>query len=125
MKKIASMLVVLVMVLTLSITLNSCGTSTVSEEVSALNSECPITIDAENTVSAISLEANNVVITWKTNELPSDVLMRDDMNEPLKEFAKFDAHLVDLIKAEKKKLVLRFNCNDDKVVDVTFDHSEL
>ena len=125
MKKFASMLVMLVMVLTLSITLNSCGTSTVAEEVTALNKECPITIDAENKVAAISLEATNVVVTWETNDMPSAALMSAEMHETLKQFAKFDEHLVDLLKAEKKNIVIRFRCADNNIVDVPFDHSEL
>ena len=125
MKKIASVLAMLMMVLTLSFTFSSCGgTATVEEEVAALNKECPIKIDDEAKISSVVTERGDAVVTMETNAFPSDVLMRDDINDELKDFARFDAHLVDLLKAEKKNLILRVVC-EDGTVDITFKPDQL
>jgi hypothetical protein len=50
--------------------------------------------------------------------------MTDDVNDALKDFARFDAHLVDLLKAEKKNLILRVVC-EDGTVDITFKPDQL
>lgn len=115
----------LMMVLTLSFTLSSCGgTATVDEEVAALNKECPIKIDDEAKISSVVTERGNAVVTMETNAFPADALMNDEINDALKDFARFDTHLIDLLKAEKKSLILRVVCSDGSV-DITFDPNKL
>ena len=115
MKKIASMFVMLMMALTLSITLNSCGTSSVAEELASVNKECPHTYEDGTKLVSASMEGSDAVIVIDMPSVPSAGFMTDEIDASLLELAKFDAHLVDLLKAENKNLILRIKCSDDTV----------
>ena len=115
MKKIASMFVMLMMALTLSITLKSCGTSSVAEELAAVNKECPHTYEDGTKLVSASMEGSDAVIVIDMPSVPSAGFMTDEIDASLLELAKFDAHLVDLLKAENKNLILRIKCSDDTV----------
>lgn len=115
MKKIASMFVMLMMALTLSITLNSCGTSSVAEELAVVNKECPHTYEDGTKLVSASMEGSDAVIVIDMPSVPSAGFMTDEIDASLLELAKFDAHLVDLLKAENKNLILRIKCSDDTV----------
>ncbi|MBQ1698141.1 MAG: hypothetical protein II075_09695 [Bacteroidales bacterium] len=114
MKKLASIFAMMLMVLTFSISLNSCSTSSVAEELAELNKECPHSYDADTKIVSAAMEGSDAVLTFELN-VPSDGLMSDEVNGPLLELARCDSHLVDLLKAENKNLILRIKCPDDTV----------
>jgi len=115
MKKIFSMFAMLVMAFMLSVTLNSCGTSSVAEELAALNKECPHTYEDGTKIVSASMEGSDAVIVFEMPSIPSAGLMSDEIDASLLELAKFDDHLVDLLKAENKNLIMRIKCSDDTV----------
>jgi len=114
MKKIASMFVMLLMALTLSFSLTSCGTSSVAEELAAINKELPHTYEDGTKFVSASMEGSDAVFVFEMN-VPSDGLMSNEIDGPLLELARIDTHLVDLLKAENKNLILRIKCPDDTV----------
>ena len=114
MKKIASMFVMLLMALTLSFSLTSCGTSSVAEELAAINKELPHTYEDGTKFVSASMEGSDAVLTFELN-VPSAGLMSDEVDADLLNLARMDSHLVDLLKAENKNLILRIKCPDDTV----------
>ena len=122
MKKLTSLLAMLLMVATISFTFTSCATSTVADEVAKLNKECPYDSGVA-VLRSVTMEGNNAVISFETDLFPVEIL-ESGSPETFADLAKFDKHLVDLLKAENKNLILRIK-NGEKEVAFTYTPDKL
>ena len=71
MKKLASIFAMLLMVLTLSVSVNSCGSLTMSAAIAKLKSECPKDMGGGMTMTNAEIVGDNAIVTITAPDLPS------------------------------------------------------
>ncbi|MCR5454853.1 MAG: hypothetical protein K6F33_07705 [Bacteroidales bacterium] len=110
MKKIASILAMLMMVLTLSISFNSCSSITIGAAIAQLNNECPQDMGDGLTMTSAELIDGNAVITINAPTASSAGVAA--AKPALVEFVKQNAEFSQLLKDSNTSLIYRFKCSD-------------
>ncbi len=126
MKKITSFFAMMVMVLTLAISFNSCSSVTVGAAIGELSSQCPMDMGDGMTMTAADIVNGDAVITVSAPNLSADALKANmsALKSNLISMFKEDAEFVKVLKDSETKLIYRFNCGDGNT-DVIIAPSEL
>ena len=100
----------LLMVLTINISLDSCGKLTISAAVAQLNAECPQDMGDGITLTKSELVDGNWIVTASAPTL--NVSLVDYMKPAMTEYVKSNADMSKLLKESNTTLVYRFVCSD-------------
>lgn len=122
MKKLASIFAMLLMVLTLSVSVNSCGSLTMSAAIAKLKSECPKDMGGGMTMTNAEIVGDNAIVTITAPDLPSAAIESAKPN--LVQALKSDADMVETMKSSGKTLTYRFECSDG-TAEVSVSPSDL
>jgi len=124
MKKIASILAMLLMVLTISFSLNSCGGLTIGAAVAQLQSQCPKDMGSGLTMTKADLVDGNIVVTISAPNGSAEVFDADAAKPGLVQLIKSDADMTKLLKETNTGLTYRLTFPDGEE-DVTVSPSDL
>lgn len=124
MKKIASILAMLLMVLTISLSLNSCGGFTIGAAVGQLQSQCPKDMGGGLTMTNADLVNGNIQITISASQISSDDFDGDSFKALQAQNFKSDADFSKLLKDTKTSVVYKFQLADGEE-EVTIAPSDL
>jgi len=112
----------LLMVLTINISLDSCGTITIGAAVAQLNAECPKDMGDGITMTKSELVDGNWIITASAPTLETTLV--DFMKPAMTDYVKSNAEMSKLLKETNTTLVYRFECSDG-TADVKVAPSDL
>ncbi|MBQ1698142.1 MAG: hypothetical protein II075_09700 [Bacteroidales bacterium] len=124
MKKIASIFAMLLMVLTLSISFNSCGGLTIGAAVAELQSKCPQDMGNGLTMTKADLVDGNMVITISAANGSADEFDANAGKASLIQFVKSDADFANLLKETNTAIIYKFVFSDGEG-SVTVNPSDL
>ena len=126
MKKIISLCAMLVMVLTVTFSLNSCSSVTVGAAIGELNSQCPKDMGDGMTMTSADIVNGDAVITADAPNLSAEALNANmsTVKSGLISMFKEDAEFVNVLKDSDTKLIYRFKCNDGNI-DIVIAPNEL
>ena len=108
MKKIASIFAMLLMVLSISFSLNSCGSLTIGAAISQLNSECPQDMGNGLTMTKSELVDGNWVITISAPQASVETFNGEAAKPALVQFIKGNEDYAKLLKETNTALIYKF-----------------
>ena len=108
MKKIASIFAMLLMVVTISFSLNSCGGLTIGAAISQLNSECPQDMGNGLTMTKSDLVDGNWVITISAPQASVENFNGEAAKPALVQFIKSNEEYAKLLKETNTALIYKF-----------------
>ena len=108
MKKIASIFAMLLMVVTISFSLNSCGSLTIGAAISQLNSECPQDMGNGLTMTKSELVDGNWVITISAPQASVETFNGEAAKPALVQFIKGNEEYAKLLKETNTALIYKF-----------------
>ena len=108
MKKIASIFAMLLMVVTISFSLNSCGSLTIGAAISQLNSECPQDMGNGLTMTKSELVDGNWVITISAPQASVETFNSEAAKPALVQFIKGNEEYAKLLKETNTALIYKF-----------------
>jgi|GEM_PF-4620783 len=108
MKKLASIFAMLLMVLSISFSLNSCGSLTIGAAISQLNSECPQDMGNGLTMTKSELVDGNWVITISAPQASVETFNGEAAKPALVQFIKGNEEYAKLLKETNTALIYKF-----------------
>lgn len=122
MKKLTSLLAMLLMVATLSFTFTSCSSITIGTMMGQLKAQCPMDWGNGLTMTNAELSGDDAIITISAPALTTSLV--STMKPAMVEAAKSDTEFSKLLKDSNTTLIYRYECSDG-TADVKITPSEL
>ncbi|MBQ3656268.1 MAG: hypothetical protein II956_05380 [Bacteroidales bacterium] len=126
MKKIISLCAMLVMVLTVTFSLNSCSSITVGSAIGELSAQCPMDMGDGMTMTAAEIVNGDAVISVNAPSLSAEALNANmsAVKANLINMFKSDAEVANVFKDSDTKIIYRYKCGDGDV-EIVISPSEL
>ena len=108
MKKLASIFAMLLMVVTISFSLNSCGSLTIGAAIAQLNSQCPKDMGNGLSMTKSELVGNDWVVTISAPQASVETFNSEAAKPALVQFVKDNEEYAKLLKETNTALIYKF-----------------